>query len=74
MRWVKRNEDKPHRCPECHAVASWGKDCMRPKTKLVCPNDCGVQWRYGLRMKKFNMSDKQYFAWLAKAYPGICEP
>ena len=23
LTWVRRNEDKPHRCPSCHAVAAW---------------------------------------------------
>jgi len=61
MRWVSRNEDKPHRCPECHAVASWGKETMGPRTRLVCPNDCNVQWRYGRRLKGRGMYWKAYF-------------
>lgn len=44
-RWVQRNEDKPHRCPECHAVATWDKERYGPRTKLHCPNQCRVQWR-----------------------------
>jgi hypothetical protein len=48
-RWVERNEDKPHRCPECHAVATWGRGEYGPRTRLVCPRDCGVQWRVGNR-------------------------
>lgn len=65
MKWVKRNEDKPHRCPECHAIASWEKDKMGPRTRLVCPRECGVQWRYGRRLKKESMAWRQYFHWLA---------
>lgn len=49
LRWVERNEDKPHRCPECHAVATWDLDSYGPKTRLVCPSGCGVQWRVGQR-------------------------
>lgn len=52
LRWVDRNEDKPHRCPECHAVATWGKWSRGPRTRLVCPRDCGVQWRVGDRVSR----------------------
>jgi hypothetical protein len=48
LRWVRRNEDKPHRCPECHAVATWDRESAGPRTVLRCPHGCG-QWRYGRR-------------------------
>lgn len=51
-RWVKRNEDKPHRCPECHAVATWYLDKFGPRTRLICPRNCGVQWRVGARLTR----------------------
>lgn len=51
FRWVRRNEDKPHRCPECHAVATWDHKHAGPRTRLRCPQ-CGVQWRYGERLRK----------------------
>lgn len=73
MRWVKPNRDKPHRCPECHAIATWELDKAGPKTRIVCPHDCGVQWRFGLRIKHQSMASKQYFDWLSKQYPGMCE-
>lgn len=47
--WVRRNEDKPHRCPCCHAVASYDRRTAGPRTRMVCPRGCGVQWRYGSR-------------------------
>jgi hypothetical protein len=53
-RWVKRNEDKPHRCPECHAVATWDKHIYGPRTKLKCPARCWVIWRVGNRMTREN--------------------
>ena len=59
MRWVQRNEDKPHRCPLCHAVATWDKSTQNrpigPRTKLKCPRGCGVQWRAGFRQKRLGM-------------------
>lgn len=59
MRWVNRNEDKPHRCPECHAVAMWDNDKAGPRTLVRCPLDCNVQWRYGRRWQKHSMRVKQ---------------
>jgi hypothetical protein len=49
LRWVERNEDKPHRCPECDAVATWGHYTFGPRTRFTCPKGCGVQWRIGMR-------------------------
>lgn len=51
LRWVQRNEDKPHRCPECHGIAlrAWADRGYGPRTRMSCPNDCGVQWRAGSR-------------------------
>jgi len=52
-RWVKRNEDKPHRCPECHAVATWDRPAAYgPRTVFKCPRTCGVQWRAGNRWNR----------------------
>lgn len=61
MNKVKRNTDKPRRCPECHGVRLHDPDysddkcpqngCLisskpRPWTLLRC-DPCGVVWRYG---------------------------
>lgn len=51
-RWVKRNEDKPHRCPECHAIADQARGCYGPRTRFTCPAGCGVQWRPGTRLSR----------------------
>lgn len=51
-RWVKRNEDKPHRCPECHAIATWEMHGYGPRTKLKCPTGCRVIWRPGRRVNR----------------------
>jgi hypothetical protein len=59
-RWVGRNTDKPHRCPECHAVATWDHKRYGPRTVLVCPRDCGVRWRAGNRMKTWGMAFERY--------------
>lgn len=53
MKWVGRNKDKPHRCPECHAVrrrTHWG-----PRTTVVC-GPCGVRWKMG-RGSRYPMSE-----------------
>ena len=52
LRWVERNEDKPHRCPECHAVATWERETYGPRTVLTCPRECGIQWRAGHRLNR----------------------
>jgi len=49
--WVRPNTDKPHRCPRCHAVATWGRKQYGPRTRLTCPRGCGVQWRAGSRLR-----------------------
>lgn len=48
-RWVRRNVDKPHRCPRCHSVVTWDRCKYGPRTRLVCPY-CHVQWRAGKRV------------------------
>ncbi len=60
--WVKRNEDKPHRCPRCHAIADRANSerPLKPRTKLVCPRDCEIQWRYGLRQLSLGMDLKSF--------------
>jgi hypothetical protein len=52
LRWVTRNEDKPHRCPKCHAVATWDRRQHGPRSRAVCPQACGVQWRMGNRASR----------------------
>lgn len=52
--WVRRNEDKPHRCPRCHAVATWDREEWGPRTRVVCER-CGVQWRMGCRLHRWPM-------------------
>jgi hypothetical protein len=49
FRWVRRNEDKPHRCPECHHVVTWNRARYAPRTRLKC-DSCRVQWRSGMRV------------------------
>lgn len=71
LRWVKRNEDKPHRCPECHAIAFWDKEHAGPRTIIRCPNECEVQWRFGIRMKRMSMRWKSYLDSLNGT--GYCE-
>lgn len=50
-RWVRRNSDKPHRCPLCHTVAlrAWSERGYGPRTVLRCTYGCGVRWRAGVR-------------------------
>lgn len=73
LRWVPRNEDKGHRCPECHGIAekAWDRSVAErgigPRTVLSCPNDCGVKWRVGYRSKRRSMRSRDRAArWLAK--------
>lgn len=49
LRWVRRNVDKPHRCPTCHRVVTWRMERYGPRTRLKCAR-CGVQWRSGVRV------------------------
>jgi hypothetical protein len=49
LRWVRRNVDKPHRCPVCHRVVTWRMERYGPRTRLSCTK-CGVQWRSGVRV------------------------
>jgi hypothetical protein len=49
LRWVRRNVDKPHRCPMCHRVVTWRMERYGPRTRLSCTR-CGVQWRSGVRV------------------------
>lgn len=55
IRWfrtVRRNRDKPHRCPKCHSVANWRMGVevrARPihwPLRLWCAA-CEVRWWYG---------------------------
>jgi hypothetical protein len=57
-RWVHRNEDKPHRCPWCHGVATWDHERYGPRTQLVCPNKCCVRWRVGRRQQVMGFRDR----------------
>ncbi len=58
FRWTRRNEDKPHRCPNCHAIAAraWFGGGYGPRTILTC---CGLKWRVGNRAGRDSMRDKQ---------------
>ena len=47
--WSGRNEDKPHRCPECHAICTWDLKSFGPRTVLRC---CGLKWRVGNRARR----------------------
>jgi hypothetical protein len=49
LRWVRRNVDKPHRCPVCHRAVTWRMERYGPRTRLKCTT-CGVQWRSGVRV------------------------
>ena len=59
--WAKRNEDKPHRCPKCHAIAvlPWLRSMegrgYGPRTVFAC---CGVKWRAGTRVRDRGMARK----------------
>jgi hypothetical protein len=51
--WVRRNADKPHRCPGCHVVAPWRMG-MTPRLSLgiyrplrMWCKDCGYRWWSG---------------------------
>lgn len=48
MRWVKRNRDMPHRCPECHSIPDRARGVCGPRTAISCAR-CGVKWRMGVR-------------------------
>lgn len=52
--WVRRNEDKPHRCPECHGVVTWDYKRYGPRTVLSC-SFCAVRWRSGVRTYPFRV-------------------
>ncbi len=67
MKWVHRNEDKPHRCPECHAVATWDRRAHGPRTRVACPAGCGVQWRMGNRLTR-----KHDLWWKRRKSGGLC--
>lgn len=67
MKWINRNEDKPHRCPECHSVATWNRRSHGPRTRVVCPNGCGVQWRMGDRLTR-----KTSLWWKRRESGGLC--
>jgi hypothetical protein len=64
-KWVKRNEDKPHRCPQCHAIAlrAWARSAdgggYGPRTVFHC---CGLRWRVGRRAKRYPMAFRQRLA------------
>lgn len=49
LRWVRRNEDKPHRCPQCHSIPERCRaERLGPRTAVSCAR-CGVKWRMGVR-------------------------
>lgn len=50
--WTRPNTDKPHRCPECHAVADTARGEYGPRTRMTCPYGCPVQWRTGHRSSR----------------------
>jgi len=52
LTWVRRNEDKSHRCPCCHAVSTYDKRTFGPRTRVVCRIGCGIQWRIGGRLTR----------------------
>jgi hypothetical protein len=63
FRWTQRNEDKPHRCPNCHAIAAraWTSRGYGPRTVMAC---CGLKWRVGQRSARDSMWTKQWMkAW-----------
>jgi hypothetical protein len=57
-KWTQRNEDKPHRCPNCHAIAAraWSDNGYGPRTVMAC---CGLKWRAGVRSKRYRMAFKK---------------
>lgn len=69
-KWVKRNEDKPHRCPKCHAIAvrAWANAMdgtgHGPRTIYSC---CGVKWRVGSRLHRTTMRFRQIVGLYPKA-------
>lgn len=67
LRWVRRNEDKPHRCIECHGIAlrAW-EGRYAPRTVMSCPNACGVRWRVSVRTQRRPMRDR---TWWQQNYP-----
>lgn len=77
MRWVKRNEDKPHRCPECHAIPARCRSYLGPRTAVSCPL-CRVKWRMGVRFTaatdRYIHRVQQHPAWpqrLRRAYEAL---
>lgn len=42
MKTVKRNVDRPHRCPECYAVRTWSRP-LRFYRWVYC-SPCHVRW------------------------------
>lgn len=49
LRWVRRNEDKPHRCPQCHTIAAWD-DPGHAWTVWRCEG-CRVRWFKGINYR-----------------------
>jgi hypothetical protein len=70
MRWVRRNEDKPHRCPECHTIPDRCRALvLGPRTAVSCAR-CGVKWRMGVRYTRrteqwlYRRSQRTAWRWL----------
>lgn len=77
MRWVRRNGDKPHRCPECHAIPDRCRSYLGPRTAVSCA-PCGVRWRMGVRydnaIDRYLQRVQQHPAWpgrLARALAAL---
>lgn len=72
MKWTKRNEDKPHRCPSCHAICLSPSRTTGPRTVLKCP-DCQLQWRHGTRTpRRRTISKRSLAALLTMDIPCSC--
>lgn len=56
-RVVAPNDDKPHRCPRCHAVAQRcrGDRGYGTRTWLRCEYGCYVRWRAGVCASRLSM-------------------
>lgn len=47
-REIDANEDKPHRCPNCHRIPDEAyKDGVAIPGKTYCCDKCKVQWTWG---------------------------
>lgn len=65
---MRRNRDKPHRCPKCHSIPARARRASGPRTRVSCGR-CGVQWRMGSRTTNATFKRVYRLAQSAALYP-----